>query len=426
VPLLVAAALAVPSAARAQGVTFDDAIGLADATPAVRAEERALEARRSGDARISDVTEASRIFAMPGVRAIAEEDAGFEGQIQLGHSWNLAGLADAQRRTARQEREAREARARAVALAQRLLAARAWMSLREAEAHLVTARDALAIAERVLERTQRAAAASVATRADVAEAQAYVSESRAAVLAVQGEIVDAQVDLGAALGRADVETLTTAGEIPAPAIPDPAEIERLLTDVEHIPEVVAARLSALATRAREAEVAAQRGPRLDADVIVYRESPNGLMIFGQVGVNLPFADLAARERSVVQEEAELREGEAEEAALSWQREAHRVAHEVEHTAAVAASFRTELVPSLEALLTAREQQLTAGETTVLIVLDATRRLVLARAALTRADTEHAWAATRAWLLLAVRARGEATRRAEAAGGAETRSGGSRR
>lgn len=401
------------SPVRAQGVSFDEAIGLAGATPVVRAEERALEARRTGDARISDVTEASRFYAMPGIRALTEQDLGFEGQVQIGHSWNLAGLADAQRRTARGEREAREARARATALSQRLFAARTWMSLREAEAHLATARDALGIAERMLERTERAAATGVATRADVAEAQAYVSESRAAVLAVQGEIVDAQVDLGAALGRADVETLSTAGPLPAPPVPDPAEIERRLSDVGHIPEVVAARLSATAARARDAEVAAMRGPRLDADVMVYRESPNGLMIFGQLGVVLPLADLAARERAVVQEEAELLDGAAEEAALAWRREAHRIAHEVEHTAAVAASYRTELVPSLEALLHARERQLAAGETTVLVVLDATRRLVSARAALTRAETEHAWAATRAWLLLAVRTRGtEAEARGE--------------
>ena len=125
------------------------------------------------------------------------------------------------------------------------------------------------------------------------------------------------------------------------------------------------------------------------------------MIFGQIGVNLPLADLAARDRSVVREEAALREGEAEEAALAWRREAHRVAHEVEHSHQVVLSFRDELVPALEALLAVRERQLVAGETTTLLVLEATRRLVSARASLTRAETEAAWAATRAWLLLAV-------------------------
>jgi len=389
-------------AARAQEVTFDQAIGLAARTPAVRAEERALAARTAGDARISSTTEASRFYAMPGLRAFSASDRGFEGQVQVGHSWNLADLAGAQRRTASDERRARAAEARATALAQRLQVARTWMSLREAEAHLVTSREALGVAERMLERTERAADAGVATRADVAEARAYVSEARADVLGVQGELVDAQVELGAALGSADVEQLATAGALPLPALPAPEEIERVLRDVTGVPEVVAARLRVVANRAREAEVAAARGTRFDADAIVYRESPAGLLLFGQVGVTMPLADVAARDRALVREETELREGQAEEAALAWQREAHRVAHEVEHTAAVAESYRRERVPALEALLAARERQLTAGETTVLVLLDATRRVVEARAALTRADTEHAWAAVRAWLLLAVR------------------------
>ncbi|MBX7196089.1 MAG: hypothetical protein K1X94_28800, partial [Sandaracinaceae bacterium] len=110
---VLALSVLTPRSAQAQQVSFDEAIGLAAGTPLVRGEERALEERRTGDARISDVTEASRFYAMPGLRALTDEDRGFEGQFQIGHSWNLAGLADAQRRTAGHERGAREARARA-------------------------------------------------------------------------------------------------------------------------------------------------------------------------------------------------------------------------------------------------------------------------------------------------------------------------
>jgi cobalt-zinc-cadmium efflux system outer membrane protein len=383
--------LVFASPAGAQSVSFDEAIGLSAATPAVAGEERALAERVEGDARISDVTESSRLYAMPGLRALSDEDRGFEGQVQIGHSWNLADLAGAQRRTAARERQAREARARSVALEQRLSAARAWMSMREAEAHLATAREQLALAARIVERTERARAAGVATSADVAEARAFLSQARATVLAVRGEIVDVQVSLGAALGRADVETLGTDGPLPEPPLPEPAAIEQSLADVTRMPAVEAARLAALAMHAREVELAAVRGPRLDVDLTAYRESPAGLLLFGQVGVALPLADLAARERAIAREEA----------ALAWRREAHRVAHEVEHTREVVRSYRDELVPALETLLAAREQQLAAGATTTLLVLEATRRLVEARASLTRAETEAAWAATRAWLLLAV-------------------------
>ncbi|MBN8612910.1 MAG: TolC family protein, partial [Deltaproteobacteria bacterium] len=276
----------VSSRGAAQAITFDDAIGLSASTPSVASEERALAERTEGDARISDITEASRLYAMPGVRALSEEDRGFEGQVQLGHSWNLADLAGAQRRTASRERDAREARARAVALEQRLAAARAWMSMREAEAHLATAGEQLLVAERIVERTERARAAGIATLADVAEARAFLSQARASVLAVRGEIVDVQVSLGAALGRADVETLGTSGALPDPSLPPPIDIERRLADVTRVPAVDAVRLALLAARAREVELAAMRGPRLDVDLIAYRESPGGLLLFGQVGVTL--------------------------------------------------------------------------------------------------------------------------------------------
>lgn len=74
--LFASLALSHPVSVRAQAVSFDEAIGLADRTPAVRAEEQALEERRIGDGRISDITEASRIVAMPGVRALSDEDRG--------------------------------------------------------------------------------------------------------------------------------------------------------------------------------------------------------------------------------------------------------------------------------------------------------------------------------------------------------------
>lgn len=405
--LLTLSIAAVPgSLARAQPVTFDEAIGLSASSPSVAGQERALDARREGDARISDITDPSRIYAMPGVRALSEQDRGFEGQLQLGHSWNLAGLPGAQRRTASREREARAARARAVALEQRLAAARAWMSMREAEAHLATAEEQVALAERVRDRTERARSAGLATLADLAEARAFVSVSRATVLEARGDLVDAQIVLGAALGRADVETLRTSGALPRPPLPEPRQIERRLSDVARVPAVEAARLASLAAEARDVELAAARGPRLDVDLIAYRESPGGLLVFGQVGVSLPLADLAARERSVASEEAALRESEAEEAALAWRREAHRVAHDVEHAREVALGHREDLVPALEALLEVRTRQLAAGETTVLYVLEATRRLVEARAARSRAETREAWAETRAWLLLSVHASAE--------------------
>lgn len=387
--------------ASAQGVSFDEAIGFAESAPLVAGQDRALEGRQAGDARISDITETSRIYVMPGIRALSEEDQGFEGQMQIGHSWNIAGLADAQRRSARMERDARAAEGRFRALSQRLVAARAWLSLREHEEHLRAVEETVQLATRILERTERGVRGGVATQADVAEARAYLAEANAARLMAQGAIVDAQVALGDAMGRADVETLTTSGSLPRPALPSPQEIEVTLRDAEGAPPVVAARLRALANDARDAELSAQRGARLDADLIAYRESPAGLLLFAQLGVQFPLADLAARDRSALREETTLLEAQAEQAALEWERQSHCVAHEVEHTRGVASLLETDLVPAFVTLVEARERQLAAGETTVLIVLDAMRRLVDARVALARAYTERTWSEMRAWLLLSL-------------------------
>ena len=385
----------------AQSISFDEAIGFSESAPRVAGEARALEQRQAGDARISDTTEASRIYLMPGLRALSEEDRGFEGQLQIGHSWNIAGLADSQRRSARMERDARAAEGRFRALAQRLIAARAWLSLREQEEHLRAVEETVALATRVLERTERAVRGGVATQADVAEARAYLAEANAARLMAEGAIVDAQVVLGDAMGRADVETLSTTGALPRPSLPTPQEIETTLRDAEGAPPVVAARLRALANDARDAELSSARGARVDADLMAYRESPGGLLLFAQLGVQFPLADLAARDRSVLREETTLLEAQADQAVLDWQRQSHTVAHEVEHTRGVATLLEGELVPSFVTLVEARERQLAAGETTVLIVLDATRRLVDARVALARANTERTWAEMRAWLLLSL-------------------------
>jgi outer membrane protein TolC len=237
------------------------------------------------------------------------------------------------------------------------------------------------------------------TAADIAEAEAFAAETAQIELAAQGAIVEAQVELGDAMGRGEVETLSTSGELPGFELPDPEEIERRLRDVDRAPRVIAARVAVLAARSRDAELSAQRSARMDVDLFAYRESPAGLMIFGQLGFDIPLADLAARERAQLAEEAELLEGQTREQAFDALREAHSVAHDVEHCTANVALLRERHLPALTRLLEVRERQLTAGETTVLVMLDARRRLLHARGALARAEADLAWAQTRAFLLL---------------------------
>jgi outer membrane protein TolC len=329
-----------------------------------------------------------------------EQDRGFEGQVQVGHSWNLAGLADARRHSARDERAALSARARAAALARQLEAAYAWITLRRTESLLAIVHDVAAVARTVADRTGIAASRGVLTEADRAEAEAFAAEADALVLAGEGARVAAQLALARAMGTGEAASLAAVGALPSPSVPEPEQIELALRDVEHRPRVIAARLAATAIRARDAEISAERGARLDADLIVYRESPAGLMIFPQIGVVLPFADMAARERSVIAEEATIADGSAEAMHADALREAHEVAHEVEHARATMSLLQGSLVPALERLATLRRRQLEVSETTVMIALEAERRLLRARAEMATAEADRTWAEVRAWLLLA--------------------------
>jgi hypothetical protein len=117
--LCVLGALPCAHHASAQAIGFDEAIGAVPRAPDLEAHGRALEARSAGDARISDITQTSRLYFMPGIRVFNAEDRGFEGQVQIGHSFDLGGLAGAQRSAARQERGALSARTRALALSGR-------------------------------------------------------------------------------------------------------------------------------------------------------------------------------------------------------------------------------------------------------------------------------------------------------------------
>ena len=386
--------------AHAQAVTLDGALTRASDSPLVRGDAAALDERTRGDGAITDMTEPRRVVARPGLRTLREDDRGFEGQLQVGGAWNLGDLAGARRGAARAERDALAASVDHATLLARLEAARAWFTLGRAERQLETL-DALdALAAELMTHTERAIERGVTTHADRAEASAFQAELALARLASDEARIDAQVELGAALGLAMVEELRPEGGLPPFTLPDPAELEARLARAARVPGVIALELAARAQRTSEAELAAEAAPRVEFDALAYRESPDGLLLFGQIGFEIPLGDRAARARSIARAEAARLDAGAEAARAAWVRLSHRVAHELEHATARAATLRDTLLPSLEALVTARRRQLEVGETTVFVVLDAARRLAEARRELVDAENDLDWARVRAWLLLA--------------------------
>ena len=201
-----------PGVAGAQAITFDEALSLTEASPEQRARERELQARARGDAEISEIiTSPLRIDAQPGVRMLVQESSGFEGQLTVQQAWSLADLGGARRRTARHERDALAAQARAVALEARLGAAHAWLALRATEEALELARAEAALAHELAERAERSAGAGVLTAADAADAAAFAAEAELRALAIEGTAVQARVALARETAREASHDLRTEG-----------------------------------------------------------------------------------------------------------------------------------------------------------------------------------------------------------------------
>ena len=153
--------------------------------------------------------------------------------------------------------------------------------------------------------------------------------------------------------------------------------------MDGLPELEAQRLAAVAARAREVEAAAAGGMTMETGVQVYSESPGGFMVFGQVNLGIPLVDYTARERSLARAEAERLEGTLEARRITAERDALALAQEVDRSRREERALRDTVVPSLERLASQREAQLRAGEATVMMLLDARRRLIAAQTRLTQ-------------------------------------------
>ena len=118
------------------------------------------------------------------------------------------------------------------------------------------------------------------------------------------------------------------------------------------------------------------------------------MLQASIAVPLPVFDLGARELAARRAAALRMEGEAADEQVRARAAMLLAAHDVEHTGEVFDALASRLVPSSDRAVGLRERQLTAGEGTVLDVLDARRSLFDARARLVRATRERAWARIR--------------------------------
>lgn len=408
--LLVAAAFGQPGEARK--LTFDEAIEASTAHPGHRGLADALEARRAGDAELGALANDPQLLVMPGYRWNPESAAGFEAQVQLSQSWNLAGLAGARRAAASKERAALAALTRADALSRRLEVAHRWIRLRTREQDLARVERERALAEALVKKLAAAAEAGVVLRADLVEAQAYAAEVRRTEVDLEGARVHAAFDLAEALGAKGASPIATAGAAPQPSLPDEAQWPELVRRARELPEARGAEMAALAARAQAEEADAGGGWKLQTQLAFQRESPTSYISWLGVGVTAPVFDGDRRSRAQAAAAASRAEARQRVAERDAGRTLALALHEVEHGRERLAVVTESLAPALRQLVELRERAFERGEGTAFELLRAQQRLLDAERAEASAQGELTWAEVEAWLLLATLEAGPAVARAE--------------
>lgn len=400
-------AVAAHGGASGSGVTFDEALGLARAAPAVTAVERAAAVSGEIGGKVGSMSSNPLVVVSPGVRILPLASAGPEGAIGVSQSWSLSGLGAARKDAVKAEREALTAEARAIALAQRMQTAKVWIDLWAAQKVMAVATAEADVARDLAKLAEKAQAAQAATRADTADAKAYLAEAKLATIDAEGETFERGTELARDVAAKSADPARADGELPEPSLPAESTWPAALARVERLPSVQAKAFAARADRARSKEEGAARGVHLLLGVEVRREAPDGLLAMGTVGLTLPLFDRGERERSVSEARAARADGEKHAAALDGRTEMALAFHEVQHTGEIVAAVKGELLPALIEAAEAREQLFRAGDGTMVDVLTARRRVLAAKARLVRAQAANAWAKVKVWMLLSELARGEA-------------------
>lgn len=382
-----------------QRLSFDESIGASEQTPIVLGLAEAAEQKHERDQKIPRQSQNPQVQVMPGGRVNAGVDNGFELQVTATQGWNLERFGQARRSAAAAETEVIETDARARALEQRFGAADAWIRLHGAERRLEMARQDLAVAEQLVATLEAAREAGVATRLDVAEAEAIAAEAEAVVVELGGEVHDLGLALARETGVKTQTPLGTRGDYPDPALPDDAELRRRFAEVDQLPAVQLHRLRARAALAQAREVERENGTVLNAGASVQLESTGEVLVFGVVGTNLAVFDRNQRSSASAHARAREAEAEAEQLAVELAASLGIALHELRHTRERVELLRDRTLPALDELIVARAAALEIGEGTRALLLAAQHRRNVVARELAAAEADHAWARVQVWLYL---------------------------
>lgn len=390
----------VPAAAHADAValTFDEALARAERLPAAAAARAGLAERRSFDEAISGLGNPV-VSVSAGGRTLPGETV-FTGELTAIQPIPLSARGSAARDAAAAERAAVEAEVRGMLLAARTEAADAWCALRGAEGALEAAAGEERLADDLVARAERAAAAEVVTAAELADLHAWRAEVRLARIQLEADVHERGVALGRALRAPQAVHVRAAGELPEVALPDPAARESLLDAAGALPPAALPAARLRATRAELREQAADATPWLGVGASVVQDQPGERAYFGVLSFELPIFRRGQRERARLVTEVARGEADVSEARSAAAQLASEALHDVERTADALAVLEGTLLPRARDAARLHQLALESREGTAVEFLAARRTLLQAEARARLAAAEHAAARYRLALLLA--------------------------
>jgi outer membrane protein, heavy metal efflux system len=359
---------------------------------ALRRSARELEGRSVG---VGPFVKNPTLELAPNLRFSPSSDLGPEGQLTVRFPLDVAGLGTARERVIDRVGAELVAQADELGLDGTLSAARAWLDLWVVvETQSSAERDA-ELARELVAKLRAARAVEEASALDVLDAEVLVDEAELTILALEGERHDRALRLARVLALPASPLPMVAGSPPETELP--AVAARASWPAE-LPAVRKAERAAELAEARAAEARAASATDLTVGWSLTRDAPDGWTTGAVVAIGLPWFDRA--QASTAEYESTAR---VQLATSALERERGRAdlaaeLHEVEHTRELWQRLDAVLVPRHEAIASARQKLVEAGEASVHELVLARRALVAARRRTVEARAAHALAKVRAKLL----------------------------
>jgi outer membrane protein, heavy metal efflux system len=370
---------------------FEEALARARELAPERALRRSARELEGSSVGVGPFVKNPTLELSPNLRFSPSSDLGPEGQLIVRFPLDVAGLGSARERVIDRVGAELEAQADELGLDGTLSAARAWLDLWVVVETQGSAERDAALARELVGKLRTARSVEEASVLDVLDAEVLADEAELAILALEGERHDRALRLARVLAMAPSPLPMVVGSLPEPELP---AIAGQASWPAELPAVRRAERAAELAEARAAEARAASATDLSVGWSLTRDAPQGWTTGAVVAIGLPWFDRAQASTAEYESAARL---QAATSVLERERGRADLAaelHEVEHTRELSQRLEKVLVPRHEAIASARQRLVEAGEGTVNELVFARRALVAARRRAIEARAAHALARVR--------------------------------